>query len=538
MAKSTRQQVEVEAISDDEGEVGEVSQSRPVAPATNVAAARRTAPATNAAARKPLAPATNAAALGVDEAIATPTSEQPTPAVEQVDDNATVPVSFTPPAPRKAARPTASAVSGATVRPAPASVTAKSSGQRSAVASGQARPRPKQQVKKSNNLGLFVAGGVALLAVVLLVVAVVMNGGKQGAVLAPATPDLPTQAPLAQNSPVANNSGIIVPTIADPQSTESANYGQTPQCNNWAAKVNNEVIRCDIYLAYAQSKDQVYKDQYGTLLNFNSPPGRRALEVLHEDALDELIDQEVAALEAPKEGVTTPSSLLDQQMAQLRGSKTDQQWQDFLKQQGMTEADERHLLDKGYLVQQMTKQHGTAPSQDLWLKVAHILIASNNPTLANNIYQQIQGGADFTALAQQYSIDPLTKDKGGLLGFVNPNSIDQASGDALKLLKDGETAKPLGTRKGWEILHVISRELRPVADPASIADQSQSDFQNWVRPLWKNYTIVKNVTFLPTITPDMSKIPPTYTPDPARGTPFGLTGLNGNLATPIETQGP
>ncbi len=108
----------------------------------------------------------------------------------------------------------------------------------------------------------------------------------------------------------------------------------------------------------------------------------------------------------------------------------------------------------------------------------------------------------------------------------------------LKSLKDGETAKPFGTRKGWEIIRVLKRELRQIQDPTSLTEQGIADFQTWVRPLWKNHTIVKNITFLPTVTPDLSKIPPTFTPYPGQGTPAGITGLGSGVPAPVQTQGP
>ncbi|PZS01382.1 MAG: hypothetical protein DLM69_05045, partial [Candidatus Chloroheliales bacterium] len=477
MAKPTaRRPVEVEAVSDDEAEV---SPSRPVAPATNAAAARRIAPPTNAAAaRKPVASGTTPAATPLDEVSATPIADEPAPAAEAVTNGATPPVSFTPPRKRNVTRPAISTTSGTAVRPAPASVTSKGAAQRAAAISGQTKPRPKPQAKKSSNIGLIAGAGAALVAVVLLVAVVVMNGGKQGAVLAPATPDVPTVAPSTPNI------GMNIPTIANPASTESANYGQTPNCVNYAAKVDSETINCDIYLGYVKSKDDAYKRQYGTMFNFDSPPGRRALEVLHSDALDELIDNEVAVLEAPKEGVTPPKTYIDQEMTDLRnksGFSTDADWEKNLQSRGTSMQEIRHTFEKAYLLDQMTKKHGTAATQELWLQAAHIVVSDQ--TLANNIYQQIQAGGDFAALAKQYSTDGLTKDKGGLVGFINPNNVDQATAAVLKSLKDGETAKPFGTRKGWEIIRVLKRELRQIQDPTSLTEQGIADFQTWVRPL-------------------------------------------------------
>lgn len=521
MAKTPRRQVEFEAVSDDEMD-GQTAPNIP--PPTNAAAASRkrfVAPATNAAAAQETPSAASVTSLddGANTAAQSPT--QPT-------------TKRTPP------RASNIATNGASVRPAPASVIAGPANQRASIASGQARPKGKPVAQKGGiNIGMIAGGIVGIAAVVLLLYTAVTSGGKAGVPLPTAT------AVLSSNqmnvTPTANNLGFNFPT-QQPGSTESADYGQTPKCNDWAAKVDNEVIRCDVYLGYVQGKDQSMISQFGQSgFDFNSPAGRRALEVLHEDSLDELIDDEVAALEAPKEGVTPPKDYIDQQMAQARqaaGFSDDASWEKDLESRGTSMAEIRHNLEKAYLLDQMTKLHGTAPNQETWLKTAHILVGPKDKALADSIYQQLQNGADFAALAKQYSIDKATSNNGGVVGFVSPDRIDVNTSNLLKSLKDGQTAPPLGTRQGWEIIRVISRELRPVEDPSSLADQSQADFQAWARPLWTNHTIVKNVTFLPTITPDMSKQPPTFTPDPARGTPYGITGLGGSLATPVETQGP
>jgi hypothetical protein len=523
MAKTPRRQVEFEAVAADELD-GQATPNIP--PPTNAAARKRfVAPATNAAAAEQEAPVAPAASV----------------IAEVANDDATTiaPPPINAPASRRPPRASSVAPASVVVRANP--TPNKATSQRATVASGQLKAKSKPVARKSGpGIGMIAGGVVVVAAVVLLVFAAVTNGGKVGVPLPTATAVVSGN----QTNPTAvsqNNSPFNFPT-QQPGSTESADYGQTPKCSDWAAKVDNEVIRCDVYLGYVQGKDQSMISQFGQSgFDFNSPAGRRALEVLHEDSLDELIDDEVAALEAPKEGVTPPKDYIDQQMGQARqaaGFSDDASWEKDLESRGTSMAEIRHNLEKAYLLDQMTKKHGTAPNQETWLKTAHILVGPKDKALADSIYQQLQNGGDFAALAKQYSIDQATRNNGGVVGFVSPDRIDVATSNLLKSLKDGATAPPLGTRQGWEIIRVLSRELRPVEDPSSLADQSQADFQAWARPLWTNHTIVKNVTFLPTITPDMSKQPPTFTPDPARGTPYGITGLGGVLATPVETQGP
>jgi len=103
--------------------------------------------------------------------------------------------------------------------------------------------------------------------------------------------------------------------------------------------------------------------------------------------------------------------------------------------------------------------------------VQEILVGKNKQALANQIYSQVAGGANFAALAKKYSQDPGSKDKGG--NFTATNGSDVPEFDAAVFspkAKTGVLIKPVKTAQfGWFV-------IKPVAaiKPASTTPRQQA----------------------------------------------------------------
>ena len=70
---------------------------------------------------------------------------------------------------------------------------------------------------------------------------------------------------------------------------------------------------------------------------------------------------------------------------------------------------------------------------------------------------KVAGGADFLAMAREYSNDPGVKQNHGRLGTVSPADIDSEIAQVLPTLKDGEVSKPILTRSGYHLVRVSAR---------------------------------------------------------------------------------
>ena len=95
--------------------------------------------------------------------------------------------------------------------------------------------------------------------------------------------------------------------------------------------------------------------------------------------------------------------------------------------------------------------------------VAEILLAIDNPTqepeaksLADKLILQIRGGAQFPAVAQQFSQSPSAA-TGGDIGWVTPNQFGPPLDEAIAKMKPGEMSYPIRTTAGYYILYLIDR---------------------------------------------------------------------------------
>jgi peptidyl-prolyl cis-trans isomerase D len=91
----------------------------------------------------------------------------------------------------------------------------------------------------------------------------------------------------------------------------------------------------------------------------------------------------------------------------------------------------------------------------------HILIAVDDPAqdaaraaVAQDLYKQIQGGADFAALATANSQDTASARNGGDLGWAGRDTYVQAFGDKLFSMKEGEVSEPVKTEFGYHIIRL------------------------------------------------------------------------------------
>jgi peptidyl-prolyl cis-trans isomerase SurA len=128
----------------------------------------------------------------------------------------------------------------------------------------------------------------------------------------------------------------------------------------------------------------------------------------------------------------------------------------------------------------------------------HILLSANavrdeeqTRALARDVYDRIQKGEDFAALAKKYSDDPGSKNSGGDLGFQPPGVFVPEFQIRLDQLKPGEISPPFRSKFGWHIASVLERRTRDTTDESrrgrarSALGQRKSneEFDIWLRRL-------------------------------------------------------
>jgi peptidyl-prolyl cis-trans isomerase C len=248
-------------------------------------------------------------------------------------------------------------------------------------------------------------------------------------------------------------------------------------------------------------------------------------ELLKQKVLDQLIAQKLLLQEAKKrnikvtkreleEGIKTVKSRFpSDQMFMLELKKenlTEKQFQKQIEEQIMvlklvdeevrskmvqpTEKDARELFNKivKLIEKKDTRLQGNEDDElkllaqlvqryfDEQVRVRHILIRVD-PNASQkekeeakkkimDIKSRIDKGEDFATLAQKYSEDPGSKDRGGDLGFIARGDTVEEFEKAAFSLKEGQVSDIVETKYGYHIIKVIERKPKRTPDFEQIKD--------------------------------------------------------------------
>ena len=153
----------------------------------------------------------------------------------------------------------------------------------------------------------------------------------------------------------------------------------------------------------------------------------------------------------------------------------------------------------GFHILKLIDRRGADADQKLvQTHLRHILIKTSEVVseadaqrrLADLRERIVTGGADFGALARQYSADA-SAPRGGDIGWVFPGDTVPDFERALDVLKPKEISQPVKTPFGWHLIQVIERRtgglpqerLRLQARQALRERKSDEAYQEWLRQL-------------------------------------------------------
>jgi parvulin-like peptidyl-prolyl isomerase len=271
-----------------------------------------------------------------------------------------------------------------------------------------------------------------------------------------------------------------------------------------------EIAKTDYNALIAQAKKS-YKNQKRDF----PKAGSQEFQTLKNQAVQFLVQREQFEQEADNLDVNVTDKQVNARLAQIQkqyfgGDK--KKYEKQLKEQGLSEKqvrnDIRAQIISEKIFEQVTKdvkvtdadiatyykknkaQYSQPESRD----VRHILVKTKKQ--ADELYAQLQGGADFAALAKKYSEDTGSKANGGKLTISQGQTVAPFDKVAFQLKKN-EISKPVKTEFGYHIIQPLSDEkaakvtpLKDVKD--SIRQQLGQTKKNeamtkWVDELKKDY---------------------------------------------------
>ena len=181
--------------------------------------------------------------------------------------------------------------------------------------------------------------------------------------------------------------------------------------------------------------------------------------------LDNMVTQELLLQEAEKRGLSVSEEEVEEDIQnmvtnQYGGSQAD--LEEAVQQAGMTMDFFKNAKKEELLLTKLQTELVNNPETVDVIKASHILVDTEEE--ANEIIAQLDGGADFAALAQEKSTDTGSAANGGELGYFAVNGATtskmvDAFSQGAQALEVGEYSKiPVQSEFGYHIILVEDKQ--------------------------------------------------------------------------------
>lgn len=237
-------------------------------------------------------------------------------------------------------------------------------------------------------------------------------------------------------------------------------------------------------------------------------PSQEEVERMRGQVLRNLIDEQLKLLEADKYDVPIYTSEVDSAIGRMaaQSNLTAAQIKQVLKQAGIEEETLRrqvsseiawetivrgrygsqvHVTDEEIDgVYDQTLENANKPQY----LVSEIYLQVDNPDhdaeirqTIDGILKQVQAGAPFVALAQQFS-QAASASQGGDIGWVQDGELASELDQVLRTMEPGSVSSVIRTLSGYYILAVRNRRIIGGVDPM----QTRLTLRQWIFPLDPN----------------------------------------------------
>lgn len=242
-----------------------------------------------------------------------------------------------------------------------------------------------------------------------------------------------------------------------------------------AARYNNSFILLEDY------EREVLRTEAGMIMNGNDPAtqGNYQAAVLEDMIIKGLITD--AALAQGYE--VTDAELEDAYQHGIEARGSQEAFDEWLELSIHTPEEWRKEL---YVRLLAAKIHsdvvGSVPKAAPQINARHILVKTREEAV--DLIAQLEGGADFATLAEEYSLDQSTKLNGGDLGWFPRGTLTVEDLElAAFSLAPGERSDPVSTPLGYHVLEQLAfEEDREVSDEAALVLQ-QAALETWIDSL-------------------------------------------------------
>jgi parvulin-like peptidyl-prolyl isomerase len=226
-----------------------------------------------------------------------------------------------------------------------------------------------------------------------------------------------------------------------------------------------------------------------------SPEGQESLAQARQSVLNWMIEQRLIVQAASEMGIEVTDGDVDAVIDDLVADIGQEAFDERLEREGLTLEEMRAQLKVQLLASRMAERVvEDVPDGALHVNARHIVVDSEAE--AQRLLEQIRAGADFAALAREYSQDTFTRERGGDLGYF-PRGIltSKKVEDVAFELQPGQVSDVIESELGYHIVQVLDRVEEMEVSPENLRMLKDKAARQWLDDLWDQAEVERFVTF-------------------------------------------
>jgi foldase protein PrsA len=244
-------------------------------------------------------------------------------------------------------------------------------------------------------------------------------------------------------------------------------------------------------LDYFANRLTMYVDQ-------NGGPGIVQPSTALPAVSDLLIQEEVVRRFAGELDVTATEDEIREEIASRLGITADDESFDVVFQQELarselSETDYRQMIEAAAVTGKLREKFLTEVPESAD-SVHYRQIVVGEPAKADELVTEIEGGADFAALAaEDFNLDFANKENGGDVGWVPRGILDASTEELVFALQPGDLSEQIPTARGILVVEMLEKDGDHPVEEDQKEPLAGRLFAGWVEGKKQSLSIVNNM---------------------------------------------
>jgi len=290
---------------------------------------------------------------------------------------------------------------------------------------------------------------------------------------------------------------------------------------NFAAKVNDEIIEMSTFNKMLEQAKQNLDKQSN--VDYGSSEGTFILNTTKKSIINDMIDSLLIDQQAKEMNISVKEEDIVKKVADLKkGFPSQKSFSEALFESGITEKDLKISLKQQVLIEKIKKEltkkikisdkevksfvqaNSEFLKQPRRIQIFQIVTATEEE--AREVIAKYNKGEDFSVLSEKYSIDMLSKDSGGNMGFIEEGTLDPRLEEVVLGMSEGEISDVVMTDEGFHVLK-CGKILQEVNEQEVMSNEKIKEFlkqkkeniifEEWFEKVKKEAEIEINKELLP-----------------------------------------